>query len=61
MGASAIALAVERPAWELVAGGLGLLGLLASRARYEAAVALAFLLFAFVRVEPAPSDAVWWS
>jgi O-antigen ligase len=51
---------VQRPAGELVAGGLGLLGLLAlTVARYEAAVALGFLLFAVVRVEPAPSDAVF--
>lgn len=51
---------VERPAWELIAAGLGLLGVLAlAVARYEAAVALGFLLFAVVRVEPAPADAVF--
>jgi O-antigen ligase len=51
---------VERPAWELIAAGLGLLGLLAfAVARYETAVALGFLLFAVVRVEPAPADAVF--
>ncbi len=59
--ALAIALTpVERPAWELIAGGLGLLGVLAlAVARYEAAVALGFLLFAVVNVEPAPADAVF--
>jgi O-Antigen ligase len=59
--ALAIALTpVERPAWELVAAGLGLLGLLAFAVlEYEAAVALGFLLFAVVRVEPAPADAVF--
>jgi O-antigen ligase len=59
--ALAIALTpVERPAWELIAGGLALLGVLAlAVARYETAVALGFLLFAAVRVEPAPADAVF--
>lgn len=57
----AIALiAVDLPASQLVAGGLGLLGILAlAVARYEAAVALGFLLFAIVRFEPAPADGVF--
>jgi hypothetical protein len=60
MGLAVALTPVERPAWELIAGGLGLLGLLAlAVARYEAAVALGFLLFAVVRVEPAPADAVF--
>src|SRR5262245_25046915 len=59
--ALAIALTpVERPAWELIAGGIGLLGVLAlAVARYDTAVALGFLLFAVVLVEPAPADAVF--
>jgi O-antigen ligase len=44
----------------VLAGGVCLLGMLAlAVARYEAAVALAFLLFAVVRVEPAPADAAF--
>jgi hypothetical protein len=43
----------------LLALGLGLLGVLAlALTRYEAAVAVGFLLLAVVRVEPAPPDAV---
>jgi hypothetical protein len=50
--------AAEIPDWAAVAGGLYVLGMLAlAVARYDAAVALALLLFAIVRVEPAPSDA----
>jgi len=60
MGLAIALTPVERPAWELVAAGLGLLGLLAFAVlEYEAAVALGFLLFAVVRVEPAPADAVF--
>jgi len=51
---------VNRPAWLLIGGALALLGVLAlAVARYEVAVALGFLLFAFVRVEPAPPDIVF--
>ena len=50
----------EIPGWAVLAGGLGLLGVLAlAVARYDTAVALGFLLFAVVRVEPAPVDAVF--
>jgi O-antigen ligase len=50
----------EAPAWMVVAGGVALLAMLAlAVARYELAVALAFLMFAVVRVEPAPSDAAF--
>jgi O-antigen ligase len=50
--------AAELPGWVALAGGLYLLGMLAlAVARYDAAVAVALLLFAIVRVEPAPSDA----
>jgi hypothetical protein len=48
------------PGWAVLAGGMCLLGMLAlAVARYDAAVALALLLFAIVRVEPAPSDAAF--
>jgi O-Antigen ligase len=48
------------PGWAVLAGGLCLLGVLAlAVARYDTAVALGFLLFAVVRVEPAPVDAVF--
>jgi O-antigen ligase len=51
---------IEIPGWEMVAGGLALLGLLClTVARYDWAVALGFLLFAAVKVEPAPVDAVF--
>lgn len=50
----------EIPGWAVLAGGLCLLGVLAlAVANYDAAVALGFLLFAVVRVEPAPADAVF--
>ena len=50
----------EIPGWELTAAGLALLGMLAlTVVRYEWAVAVAFLLFAVVRVEPAPPDAAF--
>lgn len=50
----------EIPGILVAAGGIALLGMLAlAVARYEWAVALAFLLFAVVRVEPAPSDAAF--
>ncbi len=50
----------EIPGVLVAAGGLALLGMLAlTVARYEWAVALAFLVFAVVRVEPAPSDAAF--
>jgi O-antigen ligase len=50
----------EIPGVLVAAGGLALLGMLAlAVARYEWAVALAFVLFAVVRVEPAPSDAAF--
>lgn len=43
-----------------VAGGLGLMALLAlALARFDAAVGLGFLLMAVVRVEPAPPDAIF--
>ena len=45
----------------MLAGTLGLSGTLAlALARYEAAVALGFLLLGVVRVEPAPSDGVFF-
>jgi O-antigen ligase len=48
------------PVWAVVAGGFVLLGFLAlAIAAYDTAVAVALLLFAIVRVEPAPSDAVF--
>src|SRR3954469_22714163 len=60
MGLAIALTPVERPAWELVAAGLGLLGLLAfTVVAYGAGTALGFLLFAVVRVEPAPADAVF--
>jgi O-antigen ligase len=50
----------EIPGWAVLAGGLCLLGVLAlAVARYDTAVALGFLLFAVVRVEPAPADAIF--
>jgi O-antigen ligase len=59
----AIALGIARsevPGWMVVAGGIGLLGMLALAVlRFEWAIALAFLLFAVVRIEPAPSDAAF--
>jgi hypothetical protein len=57
----AVALYRYPPSWPLVlASGLGLTGVLAlAVARYEAAVVLGFLLFSVVRVEPAPTDAVF--
>jgi hypothetical protein len=58
-----MALALYRfpPSWAVVLlVGLGMLGLLAlALARYEAAVALGFLLFGVVAVEPAPPDGVF--
>jgi O-Antigen ligase len=65
VGVLGVAIAVgiarsEVPAWLVVAGGLSLLGMLTlAVARYEWAIALAFLMFAVVRVEPAPSDAAF--
>jgi O-antigen ligase len=48
------------PAWAAVAGGLALLAVLAlALLRFEAVVALGFVLFAVVQVEPAPSDLVF--
>jgi O-antigen ligase len=45
--------------WPSVAGGVGLLFVLALAIwRYDAAVALAFLLLGIVRIEPAPVDGV---
>jgi O-antigen ligase len=50
----------EVPGWAVLVGGMCLLGTLAlAVARYDTAVALGFLLFAVVRVEPAPADAVF--
>jgi O-antigen ligase len=50
----------EIPGWAVLAGGMCLLGVLAlAVARYDTAVALGFLLFAIVRIEPAPADAVF--
>jgi hypothetical protein len=44
----------------ILAGGVGLLGALAlTLARYDAAVALGFVLMAVVNVEPAPPDAMF--
>ena len=61
--AVAVALALYRfpPSWSVVlAGGLGLTAVLAlALARYDAAVALGFTLFAVVQFEPAPPDAVF--
>jgi O-antigen ligase len=59
--AVAVALArVSVPAWAAVAGGLALLAVLAlALLRFEAVVALGFVLFAVVQVEPAPSDLVF--
>jgi O-antigen ligase len=52
--------AVRQPAGLLLAGGLGLLGVLAlAVARYDAAVALGFLTLAVVQFEPAPSDGIF--
>jgi O-antigen ligase len=58
---AAVALArVAVPGWIALAGGCALLCLLAlALVRLEAAVALGFLLFAVVQVEPAPSDIVF--
>jgi O-antigen ligase len=48
------------PGVAVLAGGVCLLGTLAlAVARYDTAVALGFLSFAFVRVEPAPADAIF--
>jgi O-antigen ligase len=48
------------PGLAVVAGGVCLLGTLAlAVARYDTAVAFGFLTFAFVRVEPAPADAIF--
>ena len=48
------------PGWAVLAGGVFLLGFLAlAIAAYDTAVALALLLFAIVRFEPAPSDAAF--
>jgi O-antigen ligase len=45
--------------WPSIAAGIGLLGVLALAIwRYDAAVALGFLLLGFVRIEPAPVDGV---
>jgi O-antigen ligase len=50
----------EIPGWAVLAGGICLLGVLAlAVARYDTAVALCFVLFAIVRIEPAPADAVF--
>jgi O-antigen ligase len=60
---AAIAIALYRvpPSWFLVAVvGFGLLGTLAlAVARFEAAVALGFLIFGVVAIEPAPTDGVF--
>jgi O-antigen ligase len=61
--AVSMALALYRfpPSWATVlVTGVGMLGVLAlAIARYEAAVALGFLLFGVVAVEPAPPDGVF--
>ena len=59
--ALAVALAGSPPPLGLtIAGGLGLIGLLAlALMRYEAVVALGFALFGVVFVEPAPPDLVF--
>jgi len=61
--AVAVALALYRfpPSWTAVlAGGLGLTAVLAlAIARYETAVFIGFMLFAVVKFEPAPTDAVF--
>lgn len=61
--AAGMALALYRfpQSWSVVlAGGLGLTGVLSlALARYDAAVALGFLLFAVVAIEPAPTDGVF--
>ena len=50
----------EIPGLAVLAGGVCLLGVLAlAVARYDTAVALGFVVFAVVRVEPAPADAVF--
>ena len=64
MLAVALAVAVYRyPPPELgfvVAGGLALVGMLAlALSRYDAAVAIGFLLLGVVKVEPAPSDVIF--
>lgn len=63
MLAAGMALALDRfpQSWGTVlAGGLGLTGILAlAMARYEAAVALGFVLFGVVQIEPAPPDGVF--
>jgi hypothetical protein len=60
---AAMALALYRfpPSWQMVlVVGVGMIGVLAlAVARYEAAVALGFLLFGVVAVEPAPPDGVF--
>jgi hypothetical protein len=44
----------------LIGGGLGLLGILGlATARYEAAVALGFILFGYLSIDPAPPDVVF--
>jgi O-antigen ligase len=51
---------VDRPAWMMVAGALGAAAVFAlAVVRYELAVALGFVLFAVVAVEPAPPDAIF--
>jgi O-antigen ligase len=55
-----LALRGSPPATTLLAAGTAFLALLAlAVARYDAAVALGFLVFGFVRAEPAPTDAVF--
>ena len=60
-GALALALAQSPPPLSLVVlGGIGLLGLLGlALVRYAAVVALGFVLFGIVFVEPAPPDVVF--
>jgi O-antigen ligase len=60
-GGMALVLYRFPPSWiTVVAVGVGMLGVLAlAIARYDWAVALGFLLFGVVAVEPAPTDAVF--
>ena len=59
-GVALAANAAHRPTPVLVGAVLGSLAVLAlALVRYDAAVALAFVLFAVVRVEPSPSDAIF--
>jgi O-Antigen ligase len=59
VGISLILVRHPPPPLFVVAVGVGLLGTLAlALARYDAAVAIGFLLLAIVRVEPAPTDVI---